>query len=46
MLVYFNGEYLPLDEVRISPQDRGFLFADGAYEVVRIYDGKVFQNRC
>ena len=44
MLVYFNGDYLPLDEVRISPQDRGFLFADGAYEVVRVYNGRLFQN--
>jgi D-alanine transaminase len=42
MIVYFNGEYMPKDEVRISPDDRGFLLADGTYEVVRIYDGKPF----
>jgi D-alanine transaminase len=41
-IVYFNGEYLPKSEVRISPDDRGFLFADGIYEVVRMYDGIAF----
>ena len=39
MLAYFNGAYLPLEEIHISPDDRGFLFADGVYEVVRIYNG-------
>jgi len=41
-IVYFNGSYLPRDEVRISPDDRGFLFADGIYEVVRCYQGRPF----
>jgi D-alanine transaminase len=40
--VYFNGGYLPKDQVRISPDDRGFLFGDGVYEVVRTYGGKLF----
>lgn len=39
---YFNGEYIPFDEIRISPDDRGFLFADGIYEVVRWYEGGFF----
>lgn len=43
MIVYFNQQYLPKDEVRLSPDDRGFLFADGIYEVVRAYRGKLFQ---
>jgi D-alanine transaminase len=43
MIVYFNGEYMPKEEVRISPDDRGFLLADGTYEVVRIYGGKPFR---
>ena len=30
-VAYLNGAYLPLDEARISPLDRGFLFADGIY---------------
>jgi D-alanine transaminase len=43
MIVYFNGEFIPKENVRISPDDRGFLFADGTYEVVRIYGGKPFR---
>lgn len=43
MLVYFNGKYLSLDEVKISPFDRGFLFGDGVYEVIRTYNGKLFR---
>lgn len=38
-LVYFNGNYIPKNEVSISPDDRGFLFAEGIYEVVRWYQG-------
>jgi D-alanine transaminase len=37
--VYFNGKFLPKNEISISPDDRGFLFADGIYEVVRWYEG-------
>jgi D-alanine transaminase len=36
---YFNGKFVPKDEIKISPDDRGFLFADGIYEVVRWYEG-------
>jgi D-alanine transaminase len=39
---YFNGKFLPKEEVKISPDDRGFLFADGIYEVVRWYEGFFF----
>lgn len=42
MIVYFNGQYLPQKEVVISPDDRGFLFADGLYEVVLYEKGKPF----
>lgn len=38
-IVYLNGEYMPMEEARISPMDRGFLFGDGIYEVVPSYDG-------
>lgn len=37
--VYFNGKFIPKEDVRISPDDRGFLFGDGVYEVVRWYEG-------
>ncbi len=42
MITYFNGRYLERDEVFISPDDRGFLFADGLYEVIRTYEGRPF----
>lgn len=35
---YLNGCFLPLEEARISPMDRGFLFGDGIYEVIPSYD--------
>jgi len=38
--VYFNGEYMPKASVHLSPDDRGFLFGDGVYEVVRSYGGR------
>ncbi|MFZ0282747.1 MAG: aminotransferase class IV [Bacteroidales bacterium] len=41
-IAYFNGKYLPKEEIRISPDDRGFLFAEGIYEVVRWYAGFFF----
>lgn len=42
MLVYLNGQYLPLEEARVPVEDRGFLFADGLYEVIRVYNGRIF----
>ncbi len=36
---YLNGHFAPLDEIKISPDDRGFLFGDGVYEVIRSYHG-------
>lgn len=41
--VYLNGEYLPHDEARVSVDDRGFLFADGVYEVSPAYRGAFFR---
>jgi D-alanine transaminase len=43
MIVYFNDHFIPKKEVKISPDDRGFLFADGVYEVIRAYKGKLFK---
>lgn len=39
--VYVNGDYLPEEEARISIFDRGFLFADGVYEVTSVLEGKL-----
>ena len=41
-LVWLNGSFIGFEEARISIEDRGFQFADGVYEVVRVYDGKPF----
>ena len=40
-IVYVNGDYLPETEAKISIFDRGFLFADGVYEVTSVLDGKL-----
>ncbi len=42
MIVYLNGAFLPPEEASISPLDRGFLFADGVYEVIPSYRGAFF----
>ncbi len=42
MVVYLNGAYVPHSEARVSVDDRGFLFADGVYEVVRVYGGRPY----
>ena len=43
MIVYWNGQFIPKEQARVSPDDRGFLFGDGVYEVVRIYNGRFFE---
>lgn len=39
--VYLNGEYMPEEDAKISIFDRGFLMADGVYEVTTVLDGKL-----
>jgi D-alanine transaminase len=39
-LANINGEQMPLSEAKVSALDRGFLFGDAVYEVLRVYDGK------
>jgi D-alanine transaminase len=41
-LIWMNGEIVPMDEARIDVEDRGYQFADGVYEVVKLYGGKPF----
>lgn len=43
-IVYVNGEYLPEEQARVSVFDRGFLFADGVYEVSSVLRGKLIDN--
>ena len=41
---YLNGSFLPLDEARVPVTDRGFLFADGIYEVSAVLHGRLVDN--
>ena len=40
-IVYINGDYVPEDQAKVSVFDRGFLFADGVYEVTSVLEGKL-----
>ncbi len=40
-IVFLNDRYMPMEEAKISPMDRGFLFGDGIYEVIPSYDGEL-----
>ncbi len=42
-IVYLNGKFIPKQKAVISPDDRGFIFADGIYEVIKYYNGKGFR---
>lgn len=42
-VAYLNGEFIPLDQAKVSVLDRGFIFGDGIYEVVPVYSGKPFR---
>ena len=46
--VYVNGDYLPEEEAKVSVFDRGFLMADGVYEVTSVLGGKLidFAGHC
>lgn len=43
-IVYLNGEFSPLSQAKISVLDRGFLFGDGIYEVVPVYERQAFRQ--
>ena len=44
-VVYVNGRFLPRSEARVSVEDRGFVFGDGVYEVLRAINGRLFATR-
>src|SRR6476619_1026927 len=44
-IAYFNGQFLPLDRITISPLDRGFIFGAGVYEVIPVYGGVMLRAR-
>ena len=42
-MIYLNGQFMPLEEAKISVLDRGFIFGDGVYEVIPVYSRHVFR---
>lgn len=45
MTVYLNGEFLALEDARISVLDRGFIYGDGVYELVPVYGRRPYRLR-
>ncbi len=45
MTVFYNGDFCDKSEVMISPDDRGFVFGDGVYEVILARDGRLFKPK-
>ena len=43
-IAYVNGDFLPIEQAKVSVLDRGFLFADGIYEVSAVMDGRLVDN--
>ena len=41
-IAYLNGEWMQPEDARVSVFDRGFMFGDGIYEVMAVYNGEVF----
>ena len=41
--VYLDGAFMPIAEAKVSAMDRGFLFGDGAYEVIPVYSRRPFR---
>ena len=45
MTVYLNGQFLPLEDARISVLDRGFIYGDGVYELIPVYGRRPYRLR-
>ena len=43
MTVYLNGQFLPLEDAKVSVLDRGFIYGDGVYELVPVYGRKPYR---
>jgi branched-chain amino acid aminotransferase len=43
MLIYLDGKLVPKDEARVSVFDHGFLYGDGVFEGIRVYEGNIFR---
>src|SRR6185437_9531068 len=44
-VVYLNGQFLPLEDAKVSVLDRGFIYGDGVYELVPVYGRKPYRLR-
>jgi D-alanine transaminase len=44
MIVYLNGQFLPLEDAKIPVLDRGFIFGDGVYELIPVYGRQPFRR--
>jgi D-alanine transaminase len=42
-MIFLNGRFMPIGEAQVSVMDRGFLFGDGAYEVIPVYSRRPFR---
>jgi len=42
-IAYINGQYVALEDAKVSILDRGFTYGDGVFETLRAYDGKIFR---
>jgi len=45
MTVYLNGEFLPIEQAKVSVLDRGFIYGDGVYELIPVYGRRPFRMR-
>ena len=43
MPIYLNGQFMPIEEAKVSVLDRGFIFGDGVYEVIPVYSRRAFR---
>ena len=43
MIVYLNGQFLPIEEAKIPVLDRGFIYGDGVYELIPVYKRQPFR---
>lgn len=44
-MVLMNGEFIPREQAKVDIEDRGYQFGDGVYEVIRVYNGKMFMAK-
>src|SRR2546430_10165740 len=42
-MIHLNGEFMPIEQAKISVLDRGFIFGDGVYELIPVYSRRAFR---